>query len=69
MQEKRKKVILSSRQELLAEDFVEHAERDGIELEKGAVITNEYLADGEENIVIPPIGRITWNGIFHYPPA
>ena len=43
MQEKRKKVILSSRQELLAEEFVERAERDGIELEKGATITNEYL--------------------------
>ena len=43
MQEKRKKVILSARQELLTEDFVEHAEREGIELEKGAVITNEYL--------------------------
>ena len=43
MQEKRKKAILSSRQELLAEDFVERAEREGIELEKGAVLTNEYL--------------------------
>ena len=43
MQEKRKKIILSSRQELLADDFVERAEREGIELEKGAVITNEYL--------------------------
>lgn len=43
MQEKRRKVILSSRQELMAEDFIERAERDGIELDKGAVLTNEYL--------------------------
>ena len=50
MQEKRKKVILSSRQELLAEDFVEHAERDGIELEKGAVITNEYLERHKDDL-------------------
>ena len=43
MQEKRKKIILSSKQELLTDDFIERAEREGIELEKGAVITNEYL--------------------------
>lgn len=43
MQEKRKKVILSKRQELMADEFVERAEREGIELEKGAVLTNEYL--------------------------
>ena len=43
MEEKRKKVILSARQELMSEDFIERAEREGIELEKGAVITNEYL--------------------------
>ena len=43
MQEKRRKVILSSRQELMAEDFVERAEREGIELDKGAVLTNEYM--------------------------
>jgi len=43
MQEKRKKVILSSRQELMSNDFIERAEREGIELEKGATITNEYL--------------------------
>lgn len=44
MQEKRKKVILSHKQELINNaDFVEKAEREGIELEKGAVITNEYL--------------------------
>ena len=44
MQEKRKKVILSTRQELTPNnDFIERAEREGIELEKGAVITTEYL--------------------------
>ena len=43
MQEKRKKIILSTRQELTPNTFVERAEREGIELEKGAVITNEYL--------------------------
>ena len=44
MQEKRKKVILSTRQELTPNnDFIERAEREGIELEKGAVITSEYL--------------------------
>ena len=32
------------------------------------LITNEYLADGEENIVIPPNGSVTWNGKLHYPP-
>ena len=42
MQEKRKKVILSTRQELTPNtDFIERAEREGIELEKGAVITSE----------------------------
>ena len=44
MQEKRRKVILSTRQELTSNtDFIERAEREGIELEKGAVITTEYL--------------------------
>ena len=44
MTDEKKKVILSHKQRLLEEeDFIEHAERDGIELEKGAVITNEYL--------------------------
>ncbi len=43
MQEKKRKVILSTRQELTPNEFVERAEREGIELEKGAVITNEYL--------------------------
>ena len=43
MQEKKRKIILSTRQELTPNKFVERAEREGIELEKGAVITNEYL--------------------------
>lgn len=43
MQNKRKEVILSARQKLMDEDFVERAERDGIELEKGAAITTEYM--------------------------
>lgn len=50
MQEKRKKIILSRRQELMADDFVERAEREGIELEKGAVITNEYLERHYEDL-------------------
>ena len=64
MQEKRKKVILSSRQELLAEDFVEHAARDGIELEKGAVITNDITVtdyhDGEITLEGPLTGTASY---------
>ena len=36
MQEKRKKVILGNRKRLLETELIERAERDGIELEKGA---------------------------------
>ena len=43
MQEEKRKVILSAKQELTSNDFIERAEREGIELEKGAVITTEYL--------------------------
>ena len=50
MQEKRKEVILSSRQNLMQEDFIEHAEREGIELEKGAVITNTYLEQHKDEL-------------------
>ncbi len=50
MQEKRKTVILSGRQNLMQQDFAEHAEREGIELEKGAVITNEYLERHKEEL-------------------
>ena len=57
MQEKRKKVILSARQELMSEEFVERAEREGIELEKGAVLTNEYLARHQQELE-------KWIGLF-----
>ena len=50
MQEKKRKVILSTRQELTPNDFIERAEREGIELEKGAVITNEYLERNYEQL-------------------
>ena len=50
MQEKKRKVILSTRQELTPNEFVERAEREGIELEKGAVITNEYLERHKEEL-------------------
>lgn len=50
MQEKRKKVILSARQELMEQDFIERAEREGIELEKGAVITTEYLERNKKDL-------------------
>ena len=50
MQEKKKKVILSSRQNLISNAFVERIERDGIELEKGAVLTTEYLNRHYEEI-------------------
>ena len=43
MLDKKRKIILSTRQELTPSDFIERAEREGIELEKGAVITTEYL--------------------------
>lgn len=43
MLERLKQVILQKKEDLMQQDFVEHAEREGIELEKGAVITNEYL--------------------------
>ena len=57
MQEKRKKVILSARQELMNEEFVERAEREGIELDKGAVLTNEYLARHQQELE-------KWIGLF-----
>ena len=43
MQEKRKKVILNSRKQLLETELIERAEREGIELEKGVVITPSFL--------------------------
>ena len=51
MNEKKKKVILTTRQKLMDEsDFMEVAEREGIELEKGAVLTNKYLTKYEEDL-------------------
>ena len=50
MQEKKRKIILSTRQELTPNEFVERAEREGIELEKGAVITSEYLDRNYEDL-------------------
>ena len=43
MQEKRKKIILNTRKQLMQNELIERAEREGIELEKGATITNEWL--------------------------
>ena len=51
MQEKKKKVILTARQKLMNEnDYIEVAEREGIELEKGAVLTQKYLTEHEEDL-------------------
>lgn len=50
MKDEKRKVILSSRQELLQQDFVEKAEREGIELEKGSIITEDYLVRHEEDL-------------------
>lgn len=50
MKEEKRKVILGSRQELLQQDFVERAEREGIELEKGSIITEDYLIRHEEDL-------------------
>lgn len=50
MKEEKKKVILNSRQELLQQDFIERAEREGIELEKGSIITEDYLIRHEEDL-------------------
>ena len=51
MQEKRKKVILSNRKQLLETDLIQRAEREGIELEKGASITAEWLERHYEMLV------------------
>ena len=49
---KKKQVILRSRKQLFSEDVLSPPERDGVELEKGAVLTIPYLEkhkDGIEN--------------------
>ena len=51
MQEKKKKVILTARQKLMQDnEYIEIAEREGIELEKGAVLTQKYLIEHEEDL-------------------
>lgn len=50
MKQSKKKIILNNRQELLSQDFVERPKREGIELEKGSIITEEYMVRHEENL-------------------
>lgn len=51
MQEKKKKVILTARQKLMQEsDYIEKAEREGIELDKGSVLTQTYLESREADL-------------------
>ena len=50
MKEEKKKVILETRQDLLNQDFITKVEREGIELEKGSIITEEYLIKHEKDI-------------------
>ena len=52
MQEKKKKVILTARQKLMADsDYIEVAQREGVELEKGSVLTQKYLEEHEQDII------------------
>lgn len=52
MKQEKKKIILTARQQLMdrSNGIIEIAERDGIELEKGAVLTADYLKKHEENL-------------------
>ena len=51
MKQEKKKVILTARQKLMNEsDFLEVAKREDIELEKGAVLTQKYLEQHEEDL-------------------
>ena len=50
MKEEKKKIILSSRQELMNQEFIEKPKKEGIELEKGTIITEEYLRRHEEDL-------------------
>lgn len=43
MKQERKKIILSSRQKLFTDEILEKPMRDGIELEKGATLTSNFL--------------------------
>ena len=51
MQEKKRKVVLTARQKLLQNsEYIEKAEREGIELDKGSVLTQAYLERHEEDL-------------------
>lgn len=50
MIEKKKKVILGNKKELFDNDLIERASRDGIELKKGIVLTQDYLERHEEDL-------------------
>ena len=50
METKKKKVILTARQELMDSPFVEKAERDGIELDKGSIVTEDYMAAHQKEL-------------------
>lgn len=47
---KKKQVILRSRKQLFSEDVLSPPERDGVELEKGTVLTIPYLEEHESSI-------------------
>ena len=51
MKQEKKKVILTARQKLMNEsDYLEVAQREGIELEKGSVLTQKYLEQHEDDL-------------------
>lgn len=51
MQEKKRKIVLTARQKLLQNsEYIEKAEREGIELDKGSVLTQAYLERHEEDL-------------------
>lgn len=47
---KKKQVILRSRKQLFSEDVLSPPERDGVELEKGTVLTIPYLEEHKDSI-------------------
>lgn len=47
---KKKQVILRSRKQLFSEDVLSLPERDGVELEKGTVLTIPYLEEHKDSI-------------------
>ena len=50
MEVKKKKILLTARQELMDSPFVERAERDGIELDKGSIVTEDYMAAHQKEL-------------------